>query len=149
MIPVNKPRRGRPKGGKTALAGVGKFGITLSKVLYEKLGKPGYLETYVDGADLVCFPREVGGTNHCKRYNICSSDRAYYYNPTVIELCNAGKYVFSINQSGTLSIKNCVKVHEDVSTAARGPGRPKKSLVERRLTVSNRAENKRRHSLPD
>jgi hypothetical protein len=128
MIPVNKHSSGRPKGKKTSLVGIGKFGVSLSAILYEKLGKPGYLETYVDGEDLVLLPREVDGPNHSKRYNIIGTDRAYYYNCAIAEFCLTGKYLFCVDKSGKLTVKSCVKVQVKDGDSSRKPGRPQKSI---------------------
>lgn len=145
MIPVNKHTPGRPKGNKTSLVGIGKFGVSLSAILYEKLGKPGYLETYVDGEDLVLIPREVDGPNHSKRYNIIGTDRAYYYNCAIADFCLLGKHLFCIDKSGKLTVKNCVKVQNKDGDSVRKPGRPKKSLFDRaRQSAKNRAAKRGR-----
>lgn len=142
MIPVNKLLAGRPNGTKTNLVGIGKVGLSISKTVYEKLGKPGYLEMFLSGTDVVCIPREVDGPNHCKRYVITNSDRAYYYASLLSKYCHKGKYLFSIDKSNNLTVKNCVKVIEE-NESDKEPsrvGRRAKSLFARVRQLSKRTK---------
>lgn len=131
MEPIFKGKKGRPKGAISRHVGLGLTGVSITKDLYEKLGKPNFLELYKDGADMVCIPREVDGPNHARRINIQNSRRGWYYCSTLSEYCNFGKFIFVLKLDKTLIVKNCIKRMEDEQPSRGKRGRPRKNIFRR------------------
>lgn len=125
MIPINMPRPGKPPASIVILVGIGKCGLSMPATLYEKMGKPTYLETYMDGGDLVLIPREVNGRNHSKKLKLTNTDRAFFYNRNIIKFCLKGHYLFSLSKSLTLRVKNCVKYQDEVALPKSNKAHPK------------------------
>lgn len=128
MEPVLKGRPGRPKHSDVRYVSLCNNGIFLSRVLYEKMGSPGYVEAYKDGIDMVCIPRDVDGPNHLRHTNITGKQRSYFYCVSLADNFHLGKFIFVLKLDKTLIIKNCVKRLENGQINKKPRGRPRKDI---------------------
>jgi hypothetical protein len=128
MTPILKGVAGRTCNSLARYVSIRTRGIYVSRELYEKLGFPSYVETYKDGVDVVCIPRDVNGTNHLRHINIVGSQRSYFYCLTMSDYCRLGKFIFTLKPDKTLTIKNCIKSLDNEKPLRKKTGRPRKNI---------------------